>query len=106
MRRRHSERTEEHLENLPQTQMVFATQPSTATTGLSETAIESNPMFVLGEGDVLLEPNVSPCAICLCEYKAGDALRTILECNHFFHSHCVDEWLKMRGTCPVCRKGT
>ncbi|KAL9680554.1 hypothetical protein QQ045_018435 [Rhodiola kirilowii] len=63
-----------------------------------------NPIFLLGKGDVLLEPNVAPCAICLCEYKLGDILRTISDSNHSFHFDCVDEWLRTKSTCPVCRK--
>jgi hypothetical protein len=30
-------------------------------------------------------------------------LRSIPECNHYFHAACIDEWLKMNGTCPICR---
>ncbi|KAF9907553.1 E3 ubiquitin-protein ligase rnf38 [Linnemannia zychae] len=41
------------------------------------------------------------CSICLCEYEDLDALRH-LPCDHYFHQECVDEWLKLKRTCPLC----
>lgn len=44
------------------------------------------------------------CAICLCDFEAGDEI-TALPCGHFFHlTGCVREWLaKHARTCPTCR---
>ena len=28
---------------------------------------------------------------------------TRLECNHVFHSKCIDKWLCNKNTCPNCR---
>ncbi|CAD8063184.1 unnamed protein product [Paramecium sonneborni] len=25
-------------------------------------------------------------------------------CNHGFHKHCIDRWLKQSNTCPLCNK--
>ena len=41
------------------------------------------------------------CSICLGWYENGDELR-ILACSHHFHLNCVDEWLKITATCPLC----
>jgi hypothetical protein len=42
------------------------------------------------------------CVICMSDFEEGEELRT-LPCFHFFHSSCVDEWLKRNSKCPVCR---
>ncbi|XP_004496104.1 RING-H2 finger protein ATL70-like [Cicer arietinum] len=44
------------------------------------------------------------CSICLMDYKESDLLRMLPGCGHFFHVTCVDPWLRMNLTCPVCRK--
>jgi hypothetical protein len=42
------------------------------------------------------------CAICMENFAFGEQLRK-LPCRHEFHVACVDEWLKIRHTCPLCR---
>ncbi|KAL8128577.1 hypothetical protein V2J09_017732 [Rumex salicifolius] len=42
------------------------------------------------------------CCICLSRFVDGDALRE-LPCSHFFHSECVDRWLRINATCPLCK---
>ena len=27
----------------------------------------------------------------------------LLNCNHLFHSDCIDKWLKQSNTCPYCK---
>jgi len=43
------------------------------------------------------------CDVCMGEYAAGEELKT-LPCFHTFHRGCIDEWLKKRMSCPVCRR--
>ncbi|XP_078182587.1 putative RING-H2 finger protein ATL69 [Carex rostrata] len=43
------------------------------------------------------------CPICLGEYVSGDVLRRGPDCGHCFHVACVDEWLRLSATCPLCR---
>lgn len=72
--------------------------------GLDESTIESFEKHVLGESRRL--PGVGPndyCTICLSEYSSKDIIRCIPECSHCFHAHCIDEWLRMNATCPLCR---
>ncbi|CAI0474139.1 unnamed protein product [Linum tenue] len=72
--------------------------------GLDRTSIESLPKILLGESKRLPRPNNGgPCSICLSDYRPKDTLRCIPECNHCFHAHCVDEWLRVTATCPLCR---
>ncbi|XP_059644995.1 putative RING-H2 finger protein ATL21A [Cornus florida] len=71
--------------------------------GLDGPTIESYPKTVLGESRRLPNPQDGTCPICLSEYQPKDTLRSIPECNHYFHATCIDEWLGMNSTCPLCR---
>ncbi|GMH18936.1 hypothetical protein Nepgr_020777 [Nepenthes gracilis] len=42
------------------------------------------------------------CCICLERYADEDELKE-LPCSHFFHSDCVDRWLKINASCPLCK---
>ena len=42
------------------------------------------------------------CCICLCAYEDGSELRE-LPCGHHFHCSCVDKWLYINATCPLCK---
>ncbi|CAN7129758.1 unnamed protein product [Brassica rapa subsp. narinosa] len=50
----------------------------------------------------VLEPEDADCCICLSSYEDGTELVT-LPCNHHFHSTCIEKWLKMNATCPLCK---
>jgi hypothetical protein len=41
------------------------------------------------------------CSICLETIDHTDIKS--LGCNHSFHINCIDEWLKIRRQCPLCR---
>lgn len=43
------------------------------------------------------------CTICLGEYEEKDVLRIMPKCGHIFHLTCIDIWLRIQTTCPVCR---
>ncbi|KAH9295963.1 hypothetical protein KI387_039551, partial [Taxus chinensis] len=42
------------------------------------------------------------CCICLGKYKNDEELRE-LPCTHYFHVECVDKWLKINASCPLCK---
>lgn len=42
------------------------------------------------------------CCICLAAYVDNDELRE-LPCSHLFHTECVDKWLKINASCPLCK---
>ncbi|GKV35753.1 hypothetical protein SLEP1_g43974 [Rubroshorea leprosula] len=42
------------------------------------------------------------CCICLAKYADNDELRE-LPCVHVFHVECVDKWLKINASCPLCK---
>ncbi|GMH29768.1 hypothetical protein Nepgr_031611 [Nepenthes gracilis] len=78
-------------------------QPIVVKMGLDGPTIESYPKIVLGESRRLPNPSNFICSICLSDYLPQETLRTIPECNHYFHAKCIDEWLKLKATCPLCR---
>lgn len=43
------------------------------------------------------------CSICLEDYDDTDMLRLLPQCGHLFHLACIDPWLLVQPTCPVCR---
>lgn len=42
------------------------------------------------------------CVICLEEWEAGERAKR-MPCDHRFHGECIEKWLKIHGSCPVCR---
>ncbi|KAK3206575.1 hypothetical protein Dsin_020621 [Dipteronia sinensis] len=43
------------------------------------------------------------CSICLGVFEDEDKLKVLPDCNHGYHSDCLDKWLNSRSTCPLCR---
>lgn len=42
------------------------------------------------------------CAICTADYRPPEQVRT-LPCKHYYHVGCIDEWLKVAPSCPLCK---
>ncbi|KAG8376536.1 hypothetical protein BUALT_Bualt09G0073700 [Buddleja alternifolia] len=43
------------------------------------------------------------CVICLEEYKNMDDVGTLKVCGHDFHVGCIQKWLSMKNSCPICK---
>ncbi|XXG42248.1 hypothetical protein AAC387_Pa01g2569 [Persea americana] len=82
--------------------------------GLHQSVINSYPRFPFrsraagdggggGGGGGEVEGESSLCSICLYHYREGEALRMLPDCRHSFHLRCVDTWLRLNPTCPICR---
>jgi hypothetical protein len=42
------------------------------------------------------------CSICLDEIEdSSDYIK--LQCSHYFHSNCINQWLSKSNLCPYCR---
>ncbi|KAI3748489.1 hypothetical protein L6452_11587 [Arctium lappa] len=80
--------------------------------GVDDAVLMTFPAFVYSEvmtpqkvdGNIAGgDANGSGCSICLGDYKPADVIRLLPECGHLFHRKCIDTWLKVHPTCPVCR---
>ncbi|KAF3669753.1 RING-H2 finger protein ATL68 [Capsicum annuum] len=74
-----------------------------ATLGLDQVVINSYPKLVYSKRNGNGSGNDVVCPICLCEYRDGEMLRMMPDCKHYFHVMCLDAWLKLNASCPVCR---
>ncbi|XP_021769586.1 RING-H2 finger protein ATL70-like [Chenopodium quinoa] len=73
--------------------------------GIDENTLKTYPKCLYSqlESSKKNGSTVSCCSICLADYKGKDVLRLLPECGHAFHLKCVDPWLRVHPTCPVCR---
>ena len=49
--------------------------------------------------------NMDDCVICMSAFKDDDQIAE-LKCDerHYFHSACLEDWLKRKLECPLCKK--
>jgi len=66
-------------------------------------AIEKNTELVLqGDPDFQEQPS---CSICLEDFSMpGRPVARTKGCRHIFHKQCLQGWLQVNRTCPLCRK--
>lgn len=43
------------------------------------------------------------CGICINEFALGDKI-TRVQCDHLFHPECIENWYRVKPTCPFCKK--
>ncbi|XP_057803407.1 RING-H2 finger protein ATL40-like [Salvia miltiorrhiza] len=67
--------------------------------GLDPATISSLPVSSYGKKP----SHGAECAICLSLFQECDKVKVLPLCRHGFHSDCVDEWLRTRSSCPLCR---
>lgn len=80
----------EIIDNLPQ-------RGSSINSLLDSTTLSLASQIMSNENDT--------CAICRQVYNSDDIVRKINMCGHFFHSSCIEQWLRNNNNCPVCRIG-
>ncbi|CAN6336395.1 unnamed protein product [Urochloa humidicola] len=79
--------------------------------GLDAKALRALPVFMwasssnMGEGGAAAAAaeHDGQCAVCLGEMEDGELGRLLPACRHVFHVECIDTWLGVSSTCPVCR---
>lgn len=73
----------------------------TPVVGLTDSELERLPTMIYSKSCTTIQAD-DKCAVCLSEYISGEKLKH-LKCKHFFHSDCIDPWLKTSTRCPICR---
>jgi len=71
--------------------------------GLDEATIMNYPKMLYSEAKLRKSDSTATCSICLGDYKGSDVLRVLPDCEHVFHLKCIDPWLRLHPTCPLCR---
>lgn len=69
--------------------------------GASKELIESKTSLLqFKKGEVYENDS---CTICIADFEENDGIR-MLPCTHIYHIPCIDDWLKRKKNCPMCRK--
>ena len=85
--------SEQRIDQLPTSKYNSGKPTSSSTSSSSSTESSSNDP----------DPNQdNTCSICMSEFEDGETIRR-LPCFHAYHSSCIDQWLKQKAQCPVCR---
>ncbi|XP_061359552.1 E3 ubiquitin-protein ligase At1g63170-like [Gastrolobium bilobum] len=67
------------------------------------TAVDEGGVLAAGtEKERVISGEDAVCCICLAKYVDDDELRE-LPCFHVFHVECIDKWLKINASCPLCK---
>ncbi|XP_062174641.1 RING-H2 finger protein ATL70-like [Alnus glutinosa] len=75
--------------------------------GLEEATLHSFPKLLYYQFNLKKSSSdsiASCCSICLVDYKEIDVLQLLPGCGHFFHLKCVNPWLRLCPSCPLCWK--
>ncbi|XP_008242622.1 PREDICTED: RING-H2 finger protein ATL38-like [Prunus mume] len=75
------------------------TETRATTTTISNSSSSAHHQLI----PIVKESKDGICAVCLCEFKDGEAIRVLPECMHLFHAECIDMWLSSHSNCPLCR---
>ncbi|XP_015940965.1 RING-H2 finger protein ATL70-like [Arachis duranensis] len=74
---------------------------------MQESILKSYPMLLFSQAKLHQKADdpteLLSCSICLADYADSEWLRLLPDCGHFFHRDCIDVWLRLNLSCPMCR---
>lgn len=95
--------TKEEIDSLPKFEFRIVGSPEKADGEIQEspqgTMVECNTDSPVERP---LSKEDAECCVCLCAYEDRAELRE-LPCRHHFHCVCIDKWLQINSTCPLCK---
>lgn len=82
--------------------------PPVRTFGLDPSVVRTLPVLaygsVVGGGGRGRGMNMKDgCVVCLVDFEETEKVKLIPGCGHVFHPACIDGWLVLHGSCPICR---
>ncbi|KAK9270543.1 hypothetical protein L1049_026124 [Liquidambar formosana] len=73
--------------------------------GLSRRRVDEIPKIkITGKNALDASGEGISCSICLQDFQLGEMGRSLPYCRHMFHLCCIDKWLLVHGSCPLCRR--
>ena len=51
---------------------------------------------------IAIMPDNETCSVCMDEKRHETSVG--LECGHYFHLKCLKDWIRIKGSCPMCRR--
>ncbi|KAJ0967144.1 hypothetical protein J5N97_024061 [Dioscorea zingiberensis] len=70
--------------------------PRAACLGVDAATLKAMPVLRFSGGETW-------CVVCLGGLEEKEKVKVIPGCGHVFHPACIDAWLGMHGSCPLCR---
>ena len=86
--------------NIEEVVLLYEPLAQSSTNGLTFQEINENTTLEIST-DAPNDENM--CVICHQTIDTNAIVRKINHCSHFFHAHCIDQWLSSHNNCPTCR---
>ncbi|XP_022862981.1 E3 ubiquitin-protein ligase At1g63170-like [Olea europaea var. sylvestris] len=94
--------TQESINSLPTYKFKVKKSKKNSNKEINSATDEAGIVAAGTEKERVVSGEDAVCCICLAKYVNNDELRE-LPCSHFFHKECVDKWLKINASCPLCK---
>ncbi|XP_062156868.1 RING-H2 finger protein ATL66 [Alnus glutinosa] len=77
--------------------------PPPRSRGLDPLTIKTLPIALHRSSEAPNSREQAECCICLGVFEDGDKVKVLPLCRHCYHPECVDRWLSVHSSCPLCR---
>lgn len=84
-----------------------ASQPGTLARAITWPIPDNSADCRAGGLQAIQVPQRAECVICMEEISNGHEIRPLPKCDHLFHAHCIERWIREKqhdARCPWCRR--